>query len=124
MRHSRAKLVLLVLVGAVLACGPATVEPVSIVEPVPLESPSPAPPEELPATPTQWPTPVNQAWRTVALGVERRDDVTWEYGIRARWKPRQFVSLSLGYLHVDRDSSINANDYDVNQINGSVRFQF
>lgn len=27
----------------------------------------------LPATPTQWPTPVNQEWRTIAVGVERRD---------------------------------------------------
>ena len=73
MRHSQSGLVLLALVGAMLACGPTSVEPVSIVEPDLLESPAPAPPEELPPTPTQWPTPVNQAWRTVALGVERRD---------------------------------------------------
>lgn len=65
----RVSTIALMLVVVAMACGPGRIVPEALVEPIPIESPSP----ELPATPTQWPTPVNQAWQTVALGVERRD---------------------------------------------------
>ena len=60
---------LVVLLAATLfACGP-------LVELAPqggLAGPG-TPGASLPPTPTQWPTPVNQPWRTVAIGVELRD---------------------------------------------------
>ena len=59
-----------------------------------------------------------------ALGGQRRDDDTWRFGIGADWNPRHYLKLSLSYNYVDRDSSIDANDYDYNQVGAKVRVEF
>jgi len=59
-----------------------------------------------------------------ALGGPRRDDDTWRLGVSADWDPRRYLKLSLGYRYVDRDSSIDANDYDYNQVDAKVRVAF
>ena len=59
-----------------------------------------------------------------ALGGPRRDDDIWQLGVTADWDPRRYLRLSLGYKYVDRDSSIDVNDYDYNQVDAKVRVKF
>ncbi|MFQ5642237.1 MAG: XrtB/PEP-CTERM-associated polysaccharide biosynthesis outer membrane protein EpsL [Thiogranum sp.] len=59
-----------------------------------------------------------------ALGGQRRDDDTWLYSIDVRWTPRDYMALTAGYRREDRDSSIDANDFDDSQYNVGVRLQF
>jgi exopolysaccharide biosynthesis operon protein EpsL len=59
-----------------------------------------------------------------ALGGQRRDDDTWRYGVTASWNPRQFIKLTVGYKKVDRDSSIDVNDYDYRQVDVKALLRF
>ena len=59
-----------------------------------------------------------------ALGGQRRDDDTWVGRISATWRPRQFLSFSIGYRREDRDSSIDINDFDTKQVDAKVQVQF
>jgi len=59
-----------------------------------------------------------------ALGGQRRDDDTWRAKIGTRWRPRQYLRLSLSYSRQDRDSSIDVRDYDVDQVDAKVQFNF
>jgi hypothetical protein len=61
---------------------------------------------------------------SVALGGARREDDIWIYGIRASWSPRDWVKLSLGYRNQNRDSTVDSNDFDDQQIDARVRFEF
>lgn len=73
-RTLRTGLLFLTVLMVGVACGGESI----VLTSIPISTSAPLPPVEspsavLPATPTQWPTPTNQAWRTIALGVERRD---------------------------------------------------
>jgi hypothetical protein len=59
-----------------------------------------------------------------ALGGQRRNDDTWRLGIDVDWDPRRYLSLSAGYNYVDRDSSIDVNDYDYNQVDVKAKITF
>jgi exopolysaccharide biosynthesis operon protein EpsL len=59
-----------------------------------------------------------------ALGLDKREDDIWIYGISAKWSPRDFVSVRLGYRNENRDSTISSDDFDDNQIDAEVRFTF
>jgi hypothetical protein len=63
-------LALLSLLASTIACGQSSGIGIGVA---PEAGPTSTPPPTLPPTPTQWPTPVNQPWRTVAMGIERRD---------------------------------------------------
>jgi hypothetical protein len=59
-----------------------------------------------------------------ALGAQRRDDDTWRGRISARWDPRDYLSLSIGYERTDRDSSIELNDFDDKKADARVQVNF
>jgi exopolysaccharide biosynthesis operon protein EpsL len=59
-----------------------------------------------------------------ALGGQRRDDDTWLFRVTANWDPRKYLRLSVGYTREDRDSSIDARDFDTDQVEGKVLFRF
>jgi len=59
-----------------------------------------------------------------ALGGQRRSDDTWRFGIGAAWTPKRYLSLSLDYRYVDRDSSVDINDYGYQQVDAKVQVQF
>lgn len=59
-----------------------------------------------------------------ALGGQRRDDDTWRGRISARWDPRDYLSLSIGYERTDRDSSIELNDFDDKKADARVQVNF
>ncbi len=59
-----------------------------------------------------------------AAGAQRRKDDTWLYGIGATWTPRQYVQVSLNYRRETRDSSIDARDYDDDQVYAKAQFNF
>jgi len=58
------------------------------------------------------------------LGGQRRNDDTWRARIGTRWRPRQYLQLSLSYSRQDRDSSIDVRDYDVDQVDARAQFNF
>jgi hypothetical protein len=58
-----------------------------------------------------------------AVGVQRRNDDTWKYGIGTTWSPRPYFNLSLDYRRETRDSSINARDYNDDMFIATIRFQ-
>jgi hypothetical protein len=60
----------------------------------------------------------------VALGGQRRDDDTFRYSIGASWQPRNYFRASLNYRREERDSSIDGRDYDNDQVDATVRFDF
>ncbi len=59
-----------------------------------------------------------------ALGGQRRNDDTWKYRIGTRWQPRQYMQFTLSYTRQERDSSIDARDFDDDQVDARVRFDF
>ena len=59
-----------------------------------------------------------------ALGGQRRDDDTWRLGIRAIWNPKRYLRLSTGYKYTDRDSSVDPNDFDVQQVDIKAQVNF
>ena len=59
-----------------------------------------------------------------ALGGQRRNDDTWKYRIGTRWRPRQYMQFSLSYRREERDSSIDTRDFDDDQVDVRVRFDF
>lgn len=59
-----------------------------------------------------------------ALGGQRRNDDTWKYRIGTRWRPRQYMQFSLSYRREERDSSIDTRDFDDDQVDARVRFDF
>ena len=61
---------------------------------------------------------------TSALNGERRDDDTWGFQINANWDPRKYLGLSVGYKIEDRDSSIDARDFNDHQADAKVLFRF
>jgi len=58
------------------------------------------------------------------LGFQRRDDDTWMFSVTAKWAPRNYLGLSVGYRKENRDSSIDERDFDDNQVNAKVQVQF
>lgn len=58
------------------------------------------------------------------VNVQRRDDDTWMFRLIARWDPRDFLRLSLSYRKEDRDSSIDARDFNDDLVEGRVTFNF
>jgi hypothetical protein len=59
-----------------------------------------------------------------ALSLEKREDDTWIYGVSAKWTPRDFVSVRLGYRNENRDSSVSSDDFKDDQLDAEVRFTF
>ena len=59
-----------------------------------------------------------------ALGGQRRNDDTWRYRIGTRWQPRQYMQFSLSYRRQERDSSIDAREFNVDQVGARVQFDF
>lgn len=59
-----------------------------------------------------------------ALGLQKRKDDTWIYGVSAKWTPRDFMSVRIGYRGENRDSTVNTEDFDDNQVDAEVRFTF
>lgn len=59
-----------------------------------------------------------------ALGLQKRKDDIWLYGVSAKWTPRDFVSVRLGYRGENRDSTVNSEDFDDNQVDAEVRVKF
>ncbi|HEB87285.1 MAG TPA: hypothetical protein ENI68_09775 [Gammaproteobacteria bacterium] len=59
-----------------------------------------------------------------ALGGQRRDDDTWQYRIGASWDPRRYLQVSVNYSREDRDSSIDAIDYDNDRVEAKVRLTY
>ena len=59
-----------------------------------------------------------------ALGGQRRDDDTWRLGVGAIWTPKRFLRLSLDYRYIDRDSSVDVNDFDSSQWDARAQIQF
>jgi exopolysaccharide biosynthesis operon protein EpsL len=58
------------------------------------------------------------------LGLDRRDDDTWVYGISANWDPRRSLKVSLGYRREKRDSSVDVRDFDDDQVDARVQYSF
>lgn len=58
------------------------------------------------------------------LGLPKRDDDIRLYRIFAKWDPRQFVSLTLGYANEERDSSDDVRDFDDQQIDFKVQVTY
>jgi len=58
------------------------------------------------------------------LGGPRRDDDTWRFRAGARWEPRDYLQVSLSYGKQKRDSSLNTRDFDVDQVDAKVKFDF
>ena len=59
-----------------------------------------------------------------ALGLDRREDDTWQLGIYANWLPRRYLNFSVGYRYQDRDSTTDINDFKDNQVDTKVTLQF
>ncbi|MFC1771776.1 outer membrane beta-barrel protein [Pseudomonadota bacterium] len=59
-----------------------------------------------------------------ALGFQQRDDDTWRLAISTSWRPRKYLSLSVGYRYQDRSSSIDNIDYTDNQFDAKIQAQF
>jgi len=58
------------------------------------------------------------------LGFQRRDDDTWLFSVFANWDPRNYLRLSVGYTKENRDSSIDEQDFDNDQVDAKVLFRF
>lgn len=58
------------------------------------------------------------------LGGQRRDDDILQYRIGARWDPRQYLQVSASYSREDRDSSIDAIDYDNDRFEARVQLTY
>jgi hypothetical protein len=58
------------------------------------------------------------------LGLQNRKDDTWLYGISANWNPRDYLEVILGYRKQDRNSSIDVNDFNDNQVDAEVKLTF
>ena len=56
--------------------------------------------------------------------INRREDETDTYRAEAKYKMRRWLDLSAGFEHINRDSNINAIEYDRNNLflNASARF--
>ncbi|MDT8388830.1 MAG: outer membrane beta-barrel protein [Thiogranum sp.] len=59
-----------------------------------------------------------------ALGVEDRDDDLWRVMLGATYAVTRNAGVSLSVSHSERDSSIDNNDYEVDQINAEARMRF
>ncbi|HED13222.1 MAG TPA: hypothetical protein ENI62_06140 [Gammaproteobacteria bacterium] len=59
-----------------------------------------------------------------ALGGQRRDDDLWLYRVGAAWGPRSYLQVAVNYQREERESSIGALDYDDDQIDITVQFDF
>jgi hypothetical protein len=64
---------MVMLLTVLIACSALSGTTDVTVEAIPVEAEEATEEAPLRATPTQWPTPVNQPWRTIAIGVELRD---------------------------------------------------
>lgn len=58
------------------------------------------------------------------LGLQKRDDDTWRYGVTANWDPIRSLQVSLGFRREERDSSIDVRDFDDDQYDLRARYSF
>lgn len=54
----------------------------------------------------------------------KREDITYSWGISWRWRPRDWVSVLLGYDYLNRNSSFKNFEYEDHHVTGSVAAKF
>jgi exopolysaccharide biosynthesis operon protein EpsL len=59
-----------------------------------------------------------------SLGLKKRTDKTWLYGVSANWAPRDYLLVSIGYRKENRNSTVNIDDYNDNQLDAEVKVTF
>ena len=59
-----------------------------------------------------------------SLGLQKRTDDTWLYGISADWSPRDYLLVNVGYRYQNRSSTVKNDEFKDSQVNAEVKVTF
>ncbi len=59
-----------------------------------------------------------------SLGLQKRTDDTWLYGVSANWRPRDYLLVNVGYRYQNRSSTVKNDEYKDSQVNAEVKVTF